>query len=210
MYQYGSPAAGTDGRPRCWGQSFNSEDPECRRCAYQASCRDQVIRSNVNRQQAVPVAPPIPAAAQQYFQNYAPPSYSPQPYQVPATTVVQVQPVPQPQPVPVRVAAPVPPRPPQQVQQGQTYPHQPIGMHDWYGRMQDPMMYTVHAAPAPFRPQMEGESFFERVAKNTALAMVEGFFAQMFLAVRQMVLPPPPRPVNGSHQVTGTADKSAP
>jgi hypothetical protein len=42
---------------------------------------------------------------------------------------------------------------------------------------------------------MGEESFMERVVKNAGLAMLESFFGQCFLAVRQMVLPPqPPQP----------------
>ena len=40
---------------------------------------------------------------------------------------------------------------------------------------------------------MGDETFFDRVVKNTGLAMLESFFGQCLIAVRQMVLPPPPR-----------------
>jgi hypothetical protein len=216
MYTYGNPATGAvDNRPRCWGQSFNSEDPECRRCAFQASCRDQVIRMNVNRQVQVPQAPAPVSPTQQYFQNFQQPVYNPQPY-LPSAPVAQqatvpVVQAPQPPPQPVRVQAPIPPRPMTPVAPQQPAPI--FGANDWYGRVQDPMMYHIGAAPPPYRPQMEGESFFERVSKNVGLAMMEGFFGQLFLAVRQMVLPPAPRPVaqqDRSQVVDSGASKSAP
>jgi hypothetical protein len=41
---------------------------------------------------------------------------------------------------------------------------------------------------------MPGESFIERVLKNTALSLLESLTMQLHLALRQMVLPPsPPR-----------------
>jgi hypothetical protein len=62
-----------------------------------------------------------------------------------------------------------------------------------YGWLHDPLYYTMAATPPPVRPQMQGESFVERVAKNAALAMVESLFGQCFLAVRQLILPPKPK-----------------
>jgi hypothetical protein len=62
-----------------------------------------------------------------------------------------------------------------------------------YGWLHDPLYYTMAATPPPVRPQMQGESFVERVAKNAGLAMVEAFFGQCFLAVRQLILPPAPK-----------------
>jgi hypothetical protein len=63
--------------------------------------------------------------------------------------------------------------------------------------MQDPLYYTIHAAPPPMRPQLQGEGFFDRVVKNAALSMMESFFASMFLAVRQMIWAPDPEPPRG-------------
>jgi hypothetical protein len=54
-----------------------------------------------------------------------------------------------------------------------------------YGWTPDPLYYSIHAAPPPLRPQFQGETFFERVVKNAALGMMESFFKEMFMAVRQ-------------------------
>jgi hypothetical protein len=43
---------------------------------------------------------------------------------------------------------------------------------------------------------MGDESFFDRTVKNVGLAMLESFFGQCLIAVRQMVLPPAPRVID--------------
>ena len=94
--------------------------------------------------------------------QYRPPSAAPM---MPAQTI--------PMPAPVPVQHPV-----------------QMSALDWYGRFQDPLHYSLMTAPPPYRPQMPGESFFERVMKNVGLAMLEAVAMQGLLAVRQMVLPP--------------------
>jgi hypothetical protein len=210
-------------RPKCWGRDFNSEDRECKGCPWQVTCREQVIRDAVNRQPAAPA--PVQGPPMNYYQQPMPMYQPPAPVQpvhpyyqsalarpvpvaapapAPAPVPVQVQPAPAPfqvvqyqrpaAPAPAPMQAPVP------VQQPQ-----PIQVLDWYGRFQDPVFYQVATAPPPYRPQHPGETFFERVAKNVGLSMLEAVFMQCFLAVRQMVLPPvPPRPPD---VVEGTVQK---
>jgi len=142
-------------------------------------------------------------APQYYAPQYQPPYQQPfQPYAVPQPVqVIQPPPVQQslvpqfkgltsaPATAPV-LATPVmnaqPMRPVHPV------PPQQYG----YGWIQDPMYYALTSAPPPMRPQMGDETFFGRVVKNTGLAMLESFFGQCLLAVRQMVLPPAPRVID--------------
>lgn len=202
---YGNPATGqvVAERPPCWGRSFNNEDPECRRCSYQNSCRDQIIRlsQSLNRQPAPVLQPPAPATVTptSYFAQFQqvhpqaaptlPVPYQPAPAPVPVATAPAA-----PQPVVVRhyappPAPPAPPKPPVQVATQPAVPPPPQ-MMDVYGRVQDPMYTMVTSAIPPFRPQMEGESFGMRVGKNMILVALEAVFGQIFLAVRQVFWPP--------------------
>jgi hypothetical protein len=62
----------------------------------------------------------------------------------------------------------------------------------WYGYTPDAMWNAVASVPPIFRRQEVGESFGMRFAKNVGLVVVETIFREMFLAVRQATLPPPP------------------
>lgn len=201
--RYGDPVGvAAAERPKCWGQSYNSEDRECRGCSWQASCRDQVIRTQVNRQ---PAAPQQVQTPMNYYQpqQFAVPQHVPATFQPPRPPVqvappqpYQVTPYRPPQPqIQTQMQVPMMPLPAPQVSQ------QPVQMSviDYYGRFQDPLHYSLMTAPPPYRPQMTGESFFERVAKNVALAMLEVVAMQGLLAVRQMVLPP-------THTLRGAVD----
>ena len=174
-YQYGVPTAGVAQRPACWGNiaAHDPTSPACRGCGYQNSCRDDIVRLNNQRSQ------------QQQFQQpqyYSTPAYQPPVQQVP---VYQQPPVYQPQSVSMSRPAPAAMAKPQQA--AQIYP---VPQNYGYGWIQDPMYYSMVAAPPPVRVQLQGENFVERVVKNAGLAMVESLFGQCFLAVRQLVLPP--------------------
>ena len=175
QFSYGTQASALAERPRCWSKAFDEGARECRGCSFQVSCKEEIYRAN---SAARPMAPPAPQ--QPFFQPYA----VPQPVQV-------LQPMQQPA-VPVfrGLANPVP-QPPlnQQIAARPVYPvpQQQYG----YGWIQDPLYYTLTSAPPPMRPQMGDESFFDRTVKNVGLAMLESFFGQCLIAVRQMVLPPP-------------------
>lgn len=176
QFQYGAPTQQLVERPKCWAKSFDEVARECRGCSYQTSCKEEIIRSNAMR----PIAPPAPQ--QQYYQPYA----VPQPVQVVYPPAQQQQFVPQFRGLSV---APIPPQQqPQQVQRVHPVPTQQYG----YGWIQDPLYYAIASAPPPMRPQMMDETFFGRVVKNTGLTMLEAFFGQCLIAVRQMVLPPDP------------------
>jgi len=97
--------------------------------------------------------------------------------------------------------SPMAPLAPVHMQQPQQQPqrvavHPPPQQQYGYGWIQDPLYYTLTSAPPPVRPQMGDETFFDRVVKNTGLAMMESFFGQCLLAVRQMVLPPTPKTID--------------
>jgi hypothetical protein len=182
QYQYG-PQASVAERPRCWSKAFDDGTRECRGCGFQTSCKEEIYRQTAAR-----AAQPAPI-----FQPYAVPQtvqvMPPQPtYQAPqqqpfrsmtVSPMAPLAPIHQPQQQPQRVAV----HPPPQQQYG-------------YGWIQDPLYYTLTSAPPPVRPQMGDETFFDRVVKNTGLAMMESFFGQCLLAVRQMVLPPTPKTID--------------
>lgn len=176
QFQYGTPSAPVVERPRCWGRSFDEMSGECRRCGFQNSCKDEIIRCNINR----------PAPMQQYQ-----PAYGPAPA-VPYAVPQQAPPMQYQQP-----QAPLMQRPPQQLaqeaaQRAMMMNTVQMTQQPPYGWMHDPLYYTMAATPPPVRPQMMGESFGGRVAKNIFLAMIEALFGQCFLAVRQLILPPAP------------------
>lgn len=181
QFQYGAPAPALAERPRCWSKAFDEGARECKGCGFQTSCKEEVLRLGSNRPMAVP-APP-----QTFFQTqYSAPQNLP---------VVHQQQVPQ-----FRGLPPAPGQP-QQPQQLAARPiHPPPVQQYGYGWIQDPMYNYLTSAPPPMRPQMGDESFFGRVAKNAGLAMLESFFGQCLLAVRQMVLPPAPRIVDVTPQ----------
>lgn len=171
-------------------EAFDLSSRECRGCASQNSCGDTVQRArNARAFQARPAAP-VPV-----FQQAQQPTYYGPTYRSPA--VAQSF---QPQVVPLPVAPPpvqqyVPQQQPQQqiIQHPQT--QQPVRVYDpppayHYGWLNDPLYYSGVATPPPMRPQLPGETFFERVVKNMGLSMMESMFFQGFLAVRQMVLAP--------------------
>lgn len=189
MYQYGTPSQALAERPRCWSKAFDEGARECRGCSFQTSCKEEIIRLNSLK----PVAAPAP---QQYFQQFQPqfqPYAVPQPVQV----IQPAQPAQAPA-VPQFRGLQVAPVPPQQQRPVHQVPHQPYG----YGWIQDPLYYTLSSAPPPMRHQMGEETFFDRTVKNVGLAMLESFFGQCLLAVRQMVLPPVPRIIDVQPQQT--------
>lgn len=177
--------------------AFDVNSRECRGCASTNSCRDQIQRSQNARRFAVG-PPPSANPTAQYFQQFAPPGV---PQYAPPPTIIPVQaqafaptatvPTPMHAPLAMHQQAPVQAiqqaRPPQAPIQAFPAPQQ-YG----YGWLHDPLYYTAVASPPPMRPQMSGENFMERMMKNVGLAMLESFFLQSFLAVRQLVLPPTP------------------
>lgn len=190
QFSYGAPYNPVAERPRCWSKEYSEGVRECRICSYQVSCKDEIIRANVARQ-------PAPAQQQpQYFQPYA----VPQPVQVMNNHVPQQSSVPtfrgfqnpQTQLAPMQ-------HQPQQIVNRNIY-QQPTNQFG-YGWIQDPLYFTLTSAPPPMRPQMGDETFFDRVVKNTGLAMLESFFGQCLIAVRQMVLPPMPKSVEQPSQI---------
>lgn len=183
QFQYGTPSAPVIERPRCWGRTYDEMTGECRRCGFQNSCKDEIIRCNINR----------PAPMQQYQPMYGQPPMMPYaaPQQLNQPVIYQQQQV-----------AGVPIRPQQNQQQlAQETAQRAMLMNTVqpmqqppYGWLHDPLYYTMAATPPPVRPQMQGEGFMERVVKNAGLAMVEALFGQCFLAVRQLILPPKVEP----------------
>jgi hypothetical protein len=158
---YGYPAAApvpfSQPRPPCWGKSYDENNRECKGCPVQVSCKDEIIKLNVQRRPyygTQPTAPAYPAAA-------APvPGYFPQP--------PQPRPYQPPQQIPIPVAN----------QGGGGLPLY------GYGWIRDPMFHTIHQAPVE-RNQFPGESFGERAIKNVALSLIEALFGSLLLAVRQ-------------------------
>lgn len=187
QWQWQQPAQEIAPRPRCWGmpEAFDLSSRECRGCAAQNSCGDTVQRSRNARAFQARQAP-VPQQQPTYFgPTYRSPAVA-QSYQP------QVVPLPVVQPPPVQQY--VPPQPQQQIiQHPQT--QQQVRVYDpppayHYGWLNDPLYYAGVATPPPMRPQLAGETFFERVVKNMGLSMMESMFFQGFLAVRQMVLAP--------------------
>lgn len=172
-FRYGMPPTPYVEHPRCWGRSFDDLSGECRRCGYQNSCKDEIIRLNVGRQMSSPIVPqpayggPYPTA----------PYAAPQPAQ-PVMFQHQM----------MRSQATAPPVFHESAQRA-IVPMQMVQQPP-YGWLHDPLYYTMAATPPPVRNQLQGESFVGRVAKNTALAMIESLFGQCFLAIRQLILPP--------------------
>lgn len=190
MLQHSDPPLG---RPGCWGRPdiYDSEDKECRGCGFQNTCRNQVIKLTPNQQMA-PVQTTAPYYPYQPAPYTAPQSAMPAPVPAPVQ-IARYQPAPMPAPIapptymaPVKVPAPLPTVQPQYSQQG--FPAQ----QDWYGRMQDPLFFSV-LSPPPFRPQMLGETFPERVFKNLLLDVTALAFGHLMLGLRQMILPPQPQ-----------------
>lgn len=188
----------TGNRPGCWGRTdvYDSENRECRGCGFQNSCRNQVIKLTP-QQQVIPQAP-MNAPTYYPYQTapYQAPVPAPMPMQAPVPAPMQIaryQPSVTPAPIapptyvapaPVRVPAPIPTQQPQQMQ---NVPPQ----QDWYGRMQDPLFFHI-LSPPPFRPQMPGEVFGERLLKNLALDVAAMACGHLMLGLRQMILPPGP------------------
>lgn len=206
------PASGV--RPNCWGRPdvYDNQDRECRGCGFQASCRDNVVRAIAAQQPAVPQMPsPQPMNMPSFYQNHlTPPQHAAPP--APFATVpfnpsqpIQVTnfrpPVPVNQPPPMFAApqqfmqpkpVPVVPQVVQPVPTQQPLPPVNPNQHrvtDWYGRVQDPLHFALFQPP-PYRPQMDGETFGQRVAKNILLDAGTLLLFHLALALRQMVLPP--------------------
>lgn len=191
----------TGNRPNCWSRVdvYDSENRECRGCGFQESCRSQVMKTiNSNQQPAVQNVSNVPSYQQpsyyapfQQQTQYAVPQALTQMYQPPAVQAKQFVPttnyaVPAPFVAPTRIG------PPQQLQPPVQQPQQQISAPaDWYGRIQDPLFFQV-LGPPPFRAQMQGETFGERLAKNMLLDLGMMAFFHLGLAVRQMFLPPTP------------------
>lgn len=201
IYEYGAPnpapvrvstPSAVSERPRCWGKSFDETDRECRGCGFQNSCKDELIRNNVNRPRGAMAAPAY--YAPQPVRPYATPQ-AVHPLQQPVTSYPYHQPVAPPASNVMTVAKALSPMmgPPQL---------QPTPQAHRYGWLQDPLYWTIHSAPPPMRVQMDGETFLERVVKNAALAMLEKGAAECFLAIRQMLLAPAPGPVRTVDYIT--------
>lgn len=161
---YGTPGQSfISPKPACFGTSkYDNEDRECRNCGFQNTCKDARLK-------ATAVAPPphLPAYYQQFQpqQTYAVPR--------PATQIVPVRPTEQP-----KAIQPVP------------QPQQMSGVRDRYGQFTDPMFSTLKSTPSVMRPQLPGESFKERIAKNMLLASIEAGLGELLLALRQFLWTP--------------------
>jgi hypothetical protein len=163
-------------RPNCWSDAryFNPNTRECRGCSFVTSCRDEITR----------------------IQNRSVSNY---PYQTPAPTQ-------QPSPMPAQQIG----LPNRQVPAVQSPVNQPVisaypaPQRYQYGWLSDPLYYTMQASPPPMRPQLEGESFMERMFKNMALDASASAVANVYWAIRQAVLAPESLP-----QVQQMADVSA-
>lgn len=192
---HGNPQTGN--RPGCWSRVdvYDSENRECRGCGFQESCRAQVMKTISTQQQvAVQQVSNVPYYAPfQQQQQYATPQYTvPQQQQIP---MYQPQMTMQPRPfVPAAPSYAVPARVGPPAQAPQAAPQQQVqqaAITDLYGRMPDPLFFQV-LSPPPFRAQMHGETFVERVGKNMLLDLSAMAFFHLGLAVRQMLLPPQP------------------
>lgn len=181
-WQY-NPTAATS-RPPCFGnpQVRNNASPSCQRCPSSADCVSTIQQSG--RPVAAPYYGPTPT------QSYTQPQLS---------TYIQPKPF-------------IPPPPPgyqhspplgysQQPQVQGYHPPQPQPQFaapafqqntggDQYGWFQDPLHQWIAGSPPPVRPQMQGESFAERIGKNIILAIIESLLTQCLLAFRQVRLPP--------------------
>lgn len=190
-------------RPPCWGRSFNNEDQGCLACMFRISCRDEIIRLS---RSAAPVTP-----QSQYFNFYGQPAQPNQFYRSPA--VVNAQPRPFMSSVPQPIAPITPARQPivgQPHQAMAQVQHQlPYSQIGWYGSIPDTMWGAVASVPPIFRPQMQGETFLLRLAKNTALVLGEIICRELMLAFRQATLPPaPPMPPPAAEQVVDVSPQS--
>lgn len=186
----------TGNRPGCWSRVdvYDSENRECRGCGFQESCRAQVIKTiNTQQQAAVPQVSNVPSVP--YYAQFPQQTQYAAPQQVPVLQPPAMQP--RPFMPPSQYAAPsyaAPTRvspPPQQVQAPPQQQQMQSAPADWYGRMQDPLFFQI-LSPPPFRAQMQGETFLERVGKNMALDVGTMAFFHLGLALRQMFLPPQP------------------
>ena len=193
-YGYGDQAGSSAAKPVCWGRDFSDGNAECRGCPFLSSCKDHIIRSNVNRP-GVPQAMPAPVPM---YPQQVQPMYQAYPVPMPQQAMVPVQ---QMQPSYVRPAPPPPPQPQYRTQQAvQQQPQAPLvptqfanmPPQDWYGKVQDPLFLLITTAPPLMRPQMVGETYAQRWIKNVGLSMMEAALAHTFLAVRQLFLPPAP------------------
>ena len=175
VFKYGEPSAPArllSPKPPCWGTSkYDNEDRECRGCGFQQTCRDQVMKSK-------PVAAPAPIPTSNYFNQFQAPQQYATPQAIvqqtiraptaPTTNVVQVRPA----------QAPAAPQ-----QMG------PI-VRDRYGQFQDPMFTSIKSTPSVMRPQLHGEAFPQRIAKNMLLASAESAIGELLLGVRQFLWAP--------------------
>lgn len=175
MFQYGAPAPApqyaAQSQPSCWANEryFNPNTRECRACSFQPSCRDQITR-NRNAAASVPAyASPYPVA------SYAGPV--PAPIHVPVAVPQSPQVTPQTQ----AIVRQVPPH-----QAGGFPAPQPYE----YGWLMDPLYYALYSSPPPMVPQLGGEGFIERVAKNALRASLSSVAAEIFLATRQFIWAP--------------------
>ncbi len=185
-YSYGTPGGGgNQERPKCWGNQnvYDYTSRECRGCHSLASCGEAITRIR-NAQQAYQ-QPGLNPYGNAYVSPYAPravanplPMYAPQVQQPQPQAAVQVRPAPI--PVPVQ----------QQTQLARQATTLPAPTQERYGWYYDPLYHQVAASPPPIRPQLEGESFVGRVAKNMFLASLESSVFQALLGIRQLVLPP--------------------
>lgn len=190
----------TGNRPGCWSRVdvYDSENRECRGCGFQESCRAQVIKTiNTQQQAAVQQVSNVPSPyyspgfppQTQYAVPQQVPVYQPQLQPRPFMPLTQYAAAPSYAAPPQRVGPPQPaPQAPPQQQMPQQMQQAPV---DWYGRMTDPLFFQI-LSPPPFRAQMQGETFVERVGKNMMLDMGTMAFFHLGLALRQMFLPPQP------------------
>jgi hypothetical protein len=206
-YAYGDQAGSTIARPVCWGKDFSEGNAECRGCPFTATCKDHIIRLNMNRTAAPPYMQPVPvplAVPQQPPPFYAAYPVQQAPAPVPQIPVYGKPPQPLVQTMPVRAAPPAQAQMvPQQAQQVLPQYSRPSPYIDWYGAVQDPLFYVVTTAPPLMRPQMQGESYAGRWIKNVGLSMLEAGLMHTFLAVRQLTLPPEPPQVTDQFKIPG-------
>lgn len=178
-YNYLLPSTPRREPPVCYTKGWDNEHRECRSCEFQTTCRDEVIKAK-NRTSNTTDA---------YYKQFG---YSGSPI-VPLRSPVAPAPLPQLVPQTYIGRTPMVPFIPNTVSmQPQGYPpgYPPPSNYGDYGWLNDPLHNVMASVPTPMRPQMQGESFIERAAKNTGLAMAEAFFMQAVLAVRQLVLAP--------------------
>jgi hypothetical protein len=184
--------------PWCFGKKYDNDNPTCNACSFRDACRDVLMIEATKMEfprYAVPIPPALvqqpqlvqmPMMMPQQMIPYAQPQVAPQPWHI-------AQPRPfQPSP---QMRVPVPQMMMQMPQQMQMQVPQPQPQFQfqglgWYGAIPDPMWGAIAMVPPIMRPQMQGEGFISRFAKNLFAVGIEMLGREVMLAARQLIFAP--------------------